>query len=593
MKVVLFMGLVIMSFFCISCENGCGTEEIVGDADAGEGDPDIADGLDGAGDMPDEIDLEIPETADGADVGDMEVDDITSECGDGLVEGVEECDDGRNGDNDDGCTDECRFSCHADAECDDGYECTDDMCDTDTTHACSHPLSSVTTLCRPSAGECDVEEHCDGAQRECPVDGFEPDTTMCRPAAWYCDAAEYCTGLSADCPDDAFQPVGTSCDDGEYCTDPDECNEEGVCFGTPLDELHGVLAIASGYIHNCAIIGTGGVQCWGANIHGHLGDGTRVDRPAPVDTLGLSAGVSVLEAWGNHSCVILGSGGMKCWGSNDYGQLGDGTTVDRDAPVDVSGLSSVVSAIAIGADHTCVITDVGGVMCWGSNNHGQLGDGTTEDRIVPVSASGLSSGAVSIEAGYYHTCAVMDTGGVKCWGHNGYGQLGDGTTEERTTPVDVAGLPSDVTAIAIGGYATCAVTPVGGMKCWGHNEDGQLGDGTTQDRTEPVDVTGLSSAVSAAAAGANHTCAVLDTGVVQCWGVNDFGQLGDGTTEDRTAPVDVLGLSSGVSAVAAGGYHTCALLDTGHVQCWGGNMFGQLGNGTTTESLESAYVLCM
>jgi hypothetical protein len=172
--------------------------------------------------------------------------------------------------------------------------------------------------------------------------------------------------------------------------------------------------------------------------------------------------------------------------------LGDGTTENRTTPVDVSGLSPGVTAIAAGGVHTCALTDGGGVKCWGDNEYGQLGDGTTENRMTPVEVSGLSSAVTAIAAGYYHSCALTTGGGVKCWGDNYRGQLGDGTTEYRTTPVDVSGLASRVSAIAVGEYHTCALTANGRAKCWGSDSDGQLGVGTILYHTTPVDLGGPS-----------------------------------------------------------------------------------------------------
>jgi alpha-tubulin suppressor-like RCC1 family protein len=344
----------------------------------------------------------------------------------------------------------------------------------------------------------------------------------------------------------------------------------------------GVGAISAGGYHTCALMTTGGVKCWGENYYGDLGDGTMHRRLTPVDVSGLSSAVAGVSAGWDYTCALMDTGGVKCWGYNYEGELGDGTTTIRTTPVDVSGLSSGVEAISADGHHTCALMATGGVKCWGENDYGQLGDGTTKNRTTPVDVSGLSSGVAAVSAFGDHTCALMDTGGVKCWGDNGDGQLGDGTTHRRLTPVDVSGLSSSVLAVTAGGVHTCALMVSGGVKCWGWNGVGQLGDGTRRTRTTPVDVSGLSSGVGAISAGSDHTCSLMVSGGAKCWGWNSVGEVGDGTTTTRTTPVDVSGLSSGVAAISAGAYHTCALMDTGGAKCWGDNAYGDLGDGTQT-----------
>jgi hypothetical protein len=205
----------------------------------------------------------------------------------------------------------------------------------------------------------------------------------------------------------------------------------------------------------------------------------------------------------------------------------------------VSGLTNAV-AIAAGGAYTCALLSDGTARCWGYNSDGQLGDGTTTQRLTPVAVSGLTN-AVAIATGSYHTCALLSDGSARCWGGNNNGQLGDGTTTKRLTPVTVIGLTNTV-AIAGGDFHTCVLRSNGTARCWGHNTFGQLGDGTTTQRTTPVTVSGLTNAV-AVAGGHFYTCALLSNGGARCWGDNDNGQLGDGTTTERHTPV-VVGLDT-------------------------------------------------
>ncbi len=353
----------------------------------------------------------------------------------------------------------------------------------------------------------------------------------------------------------------------------------------------GVATISAGNVHTCALASGGGVKCWGSNANRQLGDGTTTQRLTAVDVNGLTSGMAAVTAGNSHTCALSSVGGVKCWGFNGGGQLGDGTTTPRLTAVDVSGLTSGVVAITIGHLHTCALTSAGGVKCWGANGNGQLGDGTLTQRFTGVDVSGLTSEVDAITAGYYHTCALTSAGGVKCWGFNGSGQLGDGTTTQRLTAVDVSGLTSGVTAINAGSSHTCALTSAGGVKCWGANGSGQLGDGTIiTPRLTAVDVSGLTSGVTAITAGDAHTCALTSVGGVKCWGANDFGRLGDGTNLQRLTAVDVSGLTSGVAAITAGAAHTCALSSAGGVKCWGYNAFGQLGDGSTTPRLTAVDV---
>jgi alpha-tubulin suppressor-like RCC1 family protein len=351
--------------------------------------------------------------------------------------------------------------------------------------------------------------------------------------------------------------------------------------------------VAAGGSHTCAVTSAGGAKCWGSNVQGQVGDGTRDERSTPVPVSGLASGVMVIAAGGIHTCALTSAGGVKCWGANGQGQVGDGTTTPRWTPVDVSGLTSGVAAITTGHDHTCALTNAGGVKCWGDNTRGQLGDGTTFPlRTTPVDVSGLTSGVVAIAAGRWHTCALTNAGAAKCWGYNAQGQLGDGQTcgtDSCLTPVSVVGLASGVARIDAGDYHTCASTSGGAVKCWGYNGDGELGDGTRDGSSTPVNVFGLTNSVTGISAGGAHTCAVASGGVAKCWGSNAQAQLGDGTFGDSLVPGNVSGLDSGTIAVSAGQYHTCAVSSTGSVSCWGSNGESRLGDGAACSSYATCF----
>jgi alpha-tubulin suppressor-like RCC1 family protein len=366
-----------------------------------------------------------------------------------------------------------------------------------------------------------------------------------------------------------------------------------IAFSAPAGAENGLIA-AGGY-HTCALAANGTVRCWGDNSSAELGVGTITQRLAPVQVAGLGGGIQAVAAKGAYTCALTSMGAVRCWGDNSHGQLGDGTTIQRRTPVTVTGLGSGVRAIAAANLHTCALTAAGAVLCWGDNRYGQLGDGTTTQRLTPVAVAGLGSGVNAIAAGGDHACAVTTAGAVFCWGDNIAGQLGDGTRAQRDTPVLVSGLGSGVQAIALGYYHSCALSTGGAVSCWGYNAVGALGDGSTgdanHDRLTPVPVTGLGSGVHGIAAGYEHTCATTAAGAVLCWGWNVRGQLGDNTTTNRLTPVPVAGLSSGVQALAGGVYHTCALATAGAVYCWGANNAMQLGDGTTTDRLTPVSVL--
>lgn len=283
----------------------------------------------------------------------------------------------------------------------------------------------------------------------------------------------------------------------------------------------GVVAIAVGSAHVCALSVDGGAKCRGYNAYGQVGDGTTstVYPYVPVSVVGLVSNVASIATGSYHTCAVDGLGALKCWGYNSFGQLGDGSTIDRSTPVDVSSLSSGVTALAANFSYTCAVLTNGGVKCWG---------GYPYRSRTPAVISGLN-GVTAIAAGDSNTCAIIAGGGVTCWG---YSQI----------PGVVGGLVN-VAAITAGDYHTCVLTASGGVKCWGENGKGQLGDGTYANRQTPVDVSGLASGVTAISAGGNYTCALTSIGGVKCWGENGSGQLGDGTTVSRFVPAFVANLN--------------------------------------------------
>jgi len=492
--------------------------------------------------------------------------DAPPECGDGWVDPGEECDDRKNGDPNDGCRDDCTFTCHNNLDCDDGHGCTVDTCDTDGTHRCVNSTAASGAVCRGAAGDCDVEERCTGSGVDCPSDGVKAPSVTCRDAIAPCDTVEVCDGTASGCPTDLFGPALTQ-----------------------------VTAVDAGGFHTCALVSGGKVDCWGRNDSGQLGDGTLAGKTKPVAVVGLTAAVASFSTMLHHACaIVLPARGVRCWGDNTSGQLGNGTITSSRTATGVTGLTAGVLAVGAGFGHTCALLTGGGISCWGYNAQGQLGDGTTYQRLIPGPVSGITSGAAALSAGGNHTCAILGgAAGVSCWGYNDEGQLGDNSTTRRTSPVPVSWPGGGAAAaVAAGGGHTCAIASGGGALCWGDNGYGQLGDGTTARRLTPVAVAGLAEGVRALAAGFDHTCALLSGGGVSCWGFNGNGQLGDGTTTNSLTPRSVPGAAAGVAAVSSGSNHTCALLSTGEVTCWGDGGYGQLGAGTTTPSLTGVAVAC-
>ena len=344
--------------------------------------------------------------------------------------------------------------------------------------------------------------------------------------------------------------------------------------------LAGVTLVTAGLDHTCALF-NGAAQCWGWNVSGQVGNNSAVRQLMPVDVAAPGSGITAMAAGWGHTCEVAG-GAALCWGMNGAGQLGNGTNVAATYPQPVTGLGAGVTAMAAGLLHTCALVS-GGAKCWGDGFQGQLGNGTSSatPTTTAVDVTGLASGVTRLAAGSFHNCVIVG-GGARCWGWNEHGQVGNGTTAMATTPVNVTGLASGVTAIAGGVHHSCAVVN-GAVKCWGYNGNGELGNGAFGgNATTAAGVTGLASGATAVATGDGHSCAIVNGGV-KCWGSNLYGQLGNGTNVDAASPVNVTGLASGVTMLAAGRFHNCAVVN-GSVKCWGDNSSGQLGNGTLTSA---------
>jgi alpha-tubulin suppressor-like RCC1 family protein len=322
-----------------------------------------------------------------------------------------------------------------------------------------------------------------------------------------------------------------------------------------------VHAIAAGWAHTCAITPQGGVQCWGNNDYGQLGDGTNTESNVPVDVVGLR-GASNIVAGANHTCVLSGRA-VWCWGRNHFGQVGDGSTSDRNAPVQVLGDAIGFTA---GGDYTCAVLSSGRVMCWGNNSSGQLGDGTRTNRSRPSPAT-LIGGVVGLDGGQNQTCAVTPAGLITCWRGEAIPVTGSSGPASEEVAVnrfgslivglDESGIPitiqsgrtdkvsslSGVIDVDSGLGHVCALLSDGDVKCWGTNNYGQLGSGSSLNSSAPVAVVDLETA-SDMAVGRNHACAIVGATVqetlIECWGLNSDGQLGDGTNENSQEPVEVV-----------------------------------------------------
>ncbi len=374
---------------------------------------------------------------------------------------------------------------------------------------------------------------------------------------------------------------------GQFGNGVEAVNAGYALLPSAVVELEGAVDVAAGYLFSCALVveegADGEARCWGNNEFHQLGNGnvTSSQRfPSEVQLSNGSSmdGIAALALGYTHACALLRNGTAWCWGDNGVGQLGNGTSVGQQSPVRVGSLTGIKS-LAAGHAHGCALRADETAVCWGYNAFGQLGNGTTDDSARPVEVQNLA-GAKSLALGRAHSCAVVEGGEVMCWGNNAYGQLGEGSAEaeaqDQAVPVRVSGIEGAV-ELASGHAHLCALHGDGSVTCWGSNLAGESGAPISAEapKVGPTKVA-LPGKATAIASGYQHTCAILEGETLACWGSNAYGQLGHGQLGEVGAPVLVSGLA-GVQRVATGHGHTCAALKDGTVKCWGQDRYGQLG----------------
>jgi alpha-tubulin suppressor-like RCC1 family protein len=355
-------------------------------------------------------------------------------------------------------------------------------------------------------------------------------------------------------------------------------------FNVDCVEAKSPVSIAAGNTHSCAVSADASGYCWGNASGGALGNGaTAGSFSAPDSVRGGLAFMSIVAGAG-HSCGLTADSVAYCWGLNNWGQLGIGTTSSLNPlPLPVSG-NLKLSKVTAGDSHTCAITNDEEAYCWGANGVGQVGDGTTVGRTTPVPVAGGYS-FVAISAGAQHTCGITTGGTTYCWGNGASGRLGNGATGIEPEPVVVSG-DQYFRSVSAGGHHTCGLADDAHVYCWGANSNGELGDNSAVMRLVPTPVHGEVS-YTAVFAGGWHSCAVATDGAAYCWGYNASGELGNGTTASASIPVPVSG-SLAFTQLSGHGYvagHTCGITEDGEGYCWGSNQYGKLGDGTTTASL--------
>lgn len=486
----------------------------------------------------------------------------------------------------------CRLGCRKDADCGSGETCKATLCRSGCTHD----------------SECGTQKVCiEGACKDkCVTRADCKDDLFCAPS-----------GVCVSCVEDAHCKNGFVCSQNT-CTCPksQECSK-GVCSDLTRDPkncaqcgiqcVHGAChdsvcqfvasSLFLGGTTTCARAKTQEVRCWGSNRHGALGNASSDEELAPIvssayrQATSLSLQGDTERGAGYASTCGIFADQVKCWGANEYGQLGNGLNLPSKTAVlvqGVQGASMITSGKATwykgkpAGYHRCVLLPSSGtVKCWGSGLFGELGTGRFESSTQPKEVLHLKH-VKSLSAGGGHTCALLQNGTVECWGNNAFGQLGQNSTSSTAAPIDVRGIRT-ATSVVSGTFHSCALLDTGSVWCWGRNTEGQVGHASKKNQLVPSAVPGVKDALSIAA-GKYHTCAVLQSGRVMCWGRNLYGAMGRGSTIDQIYPPTLLDLKP-VQALAIGQLHTCVIMRSDQtVRCWGQGSEGQLGNRTSDSS---------
>ena len=397
-------------------------------------------------------------------------------------------------------------------------------------------------------------------------------------------------------------PEDTAAEQRDQCSTYGNAESIATYLSTSADTVRGLIGssvsetprLVSGEDFICWLASNGGVWCLGSGDYGQLGDGLFADSAdVAVQPVGLDSGVVAIAAGEQHACAIKDDASLWCWGENNDGQIGDGTTVNAGSPVEVQASEVEIVRVGLGEEHSCAVDNAGGTYCWGQNSDGQVGIGTNDAKVlVPTLVASLTVPMHDVRAGDNFTCALSQSGSVACWGQGDSGRLGNGSDAESLAPVWVTGLSDgNVTQLEVGWSSSCAAVQGGSLYCWGRNNVGQLGIGTTEDSNVPVEVTALGSGVRAFSSGYRNVCAIDADGALYCWGSNSYGALGDGSEEDSSTPMRVGGVLAyagdpgyaTITEVDVGGTNiSCAVTDTDDRLCWGKIPISEEGSSWTT-----------